>query len=201
MPDKDDTQKQKEEALLAEALLRQERMKLEAAALSATGKDIVTEEPVAKFVVDPTGIDWEAVRKAYKAAYGEDPKNGDILCFGSRGEALNFFADLATKGLSFLAEEMVDGVRNGFHVFSYGSGKLYSGTLDVIKEALEADLKQAPENKEMKAALGMITERYLEKNPDLAQPGKASSELRDALKEHRDREELEGSPRPTPPVR
>jgi hypothetical protein len=201
MPDKDDIQKQREEGLLAEALQKQERMKLEAAGLSVMGKKMVTEETVAKFIVDPSGIDWEAVRKAYKAAYGEDLKNGDTLAFGSRGAALTFFADLAKKGLSFLAEEMIHGLRNGFHVFSYGSGKFYSGTLDVIKEALEMDLKQAPENKKLQAALGMITELNLKKVPELAQSGISSSELRDALKEHRDREEPEGSSRPTPPVR
>ncbi|KTD51177.1 hypothetical protein [Legionella quateirensis] len=120
-------------------------------------------EEVTRFNLQPTGIesdDWKKIVEDFKKKYPNSPVENNVLIFPTKDDAIVFFTAQASQEppRKFLASELdQNGKPTGFNVFSCGDGTLYQGTLNEIEEQLKTELKDNPDDPNLKQGLATIT--------------------------------------------
>ena len=147
-----------------EQLYNEEEQK-KVAVLAASFKKFspAVEEEEYHFNIKPSGSnngDWQKIIADYKKQYPDKPIQNNVLTFTTLEDAINFFTAQAAHEppRKFLAPEVDhQGNLTGFNLYSCGNKKLYQGTLKDIQNQLKADLKQNPEDLNVKQGLDEIT--------------------------------------------
>lgn len=90
---------------------------------------------------DADDPNWKTIYARFKKEFPNGEVNDEgALKFPNPGAAKEFFETLAKENMPFLAIRMENGKKTDNLLFSCGSGKLYEGGLNDIKNQLKSDL-------------------------------------------------------------
>jgi hypothetical protein len=126
---------------------------------------------------------WKKILADYKKLYPGKSVENNMLSFETENDAIKFFTAQATNeppGKFLVSEVDQNGKQTGMNLFSCGNSKLYKGSLKDIHRQLQDDLKQNPDDPNIKQGLNDITRLI---NP--------TSEYRTVLQQAKDSEPKE----------